>query len=368
MSTTASRRPGAALDAKAPVAIVRASAAERGRNMAGTIPKTAPEESADFVEIEFVVEHNYAGWRLDRYLCAKIRRLSRTRVQRIIAQSLVADRPLKPSSVVTPGLRFRLRRRATEEPPTPDEVPELYRDDWLLVLDKPAGLPIHPTARYHKGTLVTLLRDRYPFQADPVHRLDRETSGVIVCGRSTEACRIMMRAFAGAEVHKEYLAITEGAPVEDAFEVDAPIAEGTDLIRIAVRVDATVGKPARTRFQVLRRLQIKGEPFALLRAFPQTGRQHQIRIHLREAGFPVVGDKMYGPDAGYFDRFSKHTLEPQAWDALRLPRHALHAARIELSHPGTQQRVAFESPLPSDLVAFLESATSVGQGGPVLSV
>src|SRR5512133_4154646 len=121
----------------------------------------------DFVEIEYVVEPNYAGWRLDRYLCEKIRRLSRTRVRQIIERSLVADRPLKPSTLVRPGLRFKLRRRAREEPETPSELPEVYRDEALLVLDKPAGLPIHPTARYHKGTLVTRVKEVYGFQADP---------------------------------------------------------------------------------------------------------------------------------------------------------------------------------------------------------
>lgn len=312
-------------------------------------PQTPADE--DFVDVEFVVEPNYAGWRLDRYLCEKIRRLSRARVQRIIETSLVSERRLKPSSLVTPGLTFRLRRRAQAEPQTPTDIRELYLDDWLLVLDKPAGLPIHPTARYHKGTLVTLLRERYG-QADPAHRLDRETSGLVVCGRTTEACRRLMHAFVAGEVHKEYLALCEGAPPQDAFTVDAPIAEGTSLIRIAVRIDRAVGKPARTRFQVLERFQRGGEPFALVRAFPETGRQHQIRIHLREAGFPVVGDKMYGPDEGYFDRFSKHTLEPEAWTRLRLPRHALHAEKIRFLHPGTGQEVAFEAPLPPDLEDF----------------
>ena len=309
------------------------------------------ETPEDFVDVEFVVEPNYAGWRLDRYLCEKIRRLSRSRVQRIIQTSLICEKRLKPSSLVTPGLTFRLRRRAQAEPDTPTTIRELYQDDWLLVLDKPAGLPIHPTARYHKGTLVTLLRERYG-QADPAHRLDRETSGIIVCGRTTEACRRLMCAFVAGEVHKEYLALCEGAPREDSFTVDAPIAEGTALIRIAVRIDREVGKPARTRFEVLERFWRDGEPFSLVRAFPETGRQHQIRIHLSEAGYPVVGDKMYGPDEGYFDRFSRKTLEPEAWARLRLPRHALHAERIAFLHPGTGQEVRFEAPLPADLEDF----------------
>jgi 23S rRNA pseudouridine1911/1915/1917 synthase len=311
-----------------------------------------PNEGA-FIDLEFCVEPNYAGWRLDRYLCAKIRRLSRTRVQRIIERELVCEKKLKASSLVTAGLRFRLRRKALAEPevPPPEAVREVFSDDWLLVLDKPAGLPIHPTARYHHGTLVSQLKAR-GVEAWPAHRLDRETSGLLVCTRSVEGSQTMMRAFMDGEVHKEYLAICEGQPEGDAFEVDAPISEGTELIRIAVKIDREAGRPAQTRFEVERRFERDGARFAVLRCFPRTGRQHQIRIHLQLAGFPLVGDKMYGPDPGYFDRFSKHCLEEEAWEALRLERHALHAARLSFEHPHTGAALSFESPLPDDLRDF----------------
>lgn len=309
-----------------------------------------------FVEIPFTVEPNYAGWRLDRYLCHKIQRLSRTRAQAIIKNSLVSDRPMKASTLVKPGLTFKLRRRSLEEPDTPTEVRELYLDDHILIVDKPSGLPMHPTARYHKGTLVTLLKARYGegFRADPAHRLDRETSGLIVCGRTLHSCQRLMRSFVEGEVRKEYLAITEGSPPQDELVVDAPIAEGTDAVRVAVRIDELEGKPSRTRFVVERRFERDGARFALVRAFPQTGRQHQIRIHLHLAGFPIVGDKMYGPDMGYFDRFSRGCLEPEAWGRLRLRRHALHAAKLSFPHPHTREEVSFDAPLPDDLRAFLE--------------
>ena len=308
-----------------------------------------------YVDIPFVVEPNYAGWRLDDYLLQKLRRISRERLHGVIRRGLRCERPLKPSTLLVPGLAFRLRRRASEEPEVPTALPVLYEDGWLLVLDKPAGLPIHPTARYHKGTLVSLLRERFGLAyAEPAHRLDRETSGVVVCGRTTEACRVLGRLFMSRDVHKEYLAVCEGQPPADDFEVDAPIAEGTELVRIAVRIDPVAGKESRTRFQVLRRFTRAGEPFALLRCLPLTGRQHQIRIHLQHAGFPLVGDKMYGPDPGYFDRFSRHCLEPEAWARLRLPRQALHASRIRFPHPQTGLEAEFEAPLPQDLEDFIE--------------
>lgn len=315
-------------------------------------PEDEPPEG--YVDIHYTVEHNYVGWRLDRYLGVKIRRLSRARIQRIIERSVLGDRVLKPSTRVHPGLSFRIRRRAEDEPFTPKELPVLFQDPWLFVLDKPAGLPIHATARYQKGTLVAILRERYGERfADPAHRLDRETSGIVVCGRTTAVCSDLGKLFISRDVHKEYLAICEGHPSEDAFRVDAPIAEGTELIRIAVRIDPVAGKESRTRFQVLQRFTRDGAPFALLRCFPETGRQHQIRIHLAVAGFPLVGDKMYGGDPGIFDRFSKHRMTAEDWARMRLSRHALHAARITFPHPGTGADVTFESPLPQDLQDFV---------------
>jgi 23S rRNA pseudouridine1911/1915/1917 synthase len=325
-------------------------------------PQSSGAAPEGYIDIPYVVEPNYAGWRLERYLGEKIRRLSRARIQGIILRGLICEQRLKPSTLVYPGLSFRIRRRVSEEPETPTELPILFQDEWLLVLDKPAGLPIHPTARYHAGTLVTLLRERFGERsAEPAHRLDRETSGLVICGRTTESCRVLGRLFLSREVHKEYLAICEGHPPEDRFIVEAPIAEGTELIRIAVRIDPVEGKESRTRFQVLQRFTRDGEPFALLRCYPETGRQHQIRIHLNAAGFPLVGDKMYGPDPGYFDRFSKQCLEPEAWVRLRLPRHALHAAHISFPHPGTGERVRFDASLPADLADFIAGKPAARQ-------
>ncbi|PZR18489.1 MAG: RluA family pseudouridine synthase [Archangium gephyra] len=323
-----------------------------------------PDE-AGIVRLRYTVEPNYAGWRLDKYLCEKIRRASRTRVQEIIENDVVYERKLKPSTPVWPGLTFEVRRRVREEPTVPhmDALTQVFMDDALLVLDKPPGLPIHPTARYHHNTLVEQVKKKYGegFRADPAHRLDRETSGLVVCGRTLEACQRLMKAFHDGKVNKEYVAVVEGWPEHDEFVVDAPIAEGTELIRIAVRIDES-GRSARTRFVVQKRFERDGAKFAVLRCLPETGRQHQIRIHAQHVGFPLVGDKMYGPDPGYFDRFSKKQLEPEAWVKLRLPRQALHAATLELPHPTTRERVKFEAPLAKDLRDFIDGKPVSGMG------
>lgn len=307
--------------------------------------------------LTYTVEPNYAGWRLDKYLCEKIKRASRTRVQEIIENDLIyPERKLKASTPVWPGLTFQVRRRVREEPTVPDadEIELVFQDDDVLVVNKPAGLPIHPTARYHHNTLVEQLKKRFGegFRADPAHRLDRETSGLLVCGKTLQACQRLMKSFMDGSVDKQYLAIVEGQPPLAEFEVDAPIAEGTELIRIAVRIDQREGRPAKTRFVVEKKFERDGAKFAVVRCFPITGRQHQIRIHAMHAGFPLVGDKMYGPDPGYFDRFSKHQLEEEAWVKLRLKRQALHAAVIEFPHPVTRERVKLEAPLPKDMRDF----------------
>jgi len=308
-------------------------------------------EAADSCLVEFVVEPNYALWRLDLYLRQKLRRLSRTRIQTLIRKQLPG---LKPSSPVKPGMRLQLWRHLPREPhvPGPEALGCVFEDEDLLVLNKPAGLPVHPSARYFHNTLVAQLAERFAKPPSPAHRLDRETSGLLVCSKTPEAGRQLMRAFAASWVHKEYLAIAQGHPPEACFTIDAPIAEGTATIRIAVRI-APEGKPATTQVEVLRRFERQGSPFCLLKCMPLTGRQHQIRVHLKHAGFPLVGDKIYGPDEMYFDRFSRGLLEPGAMERLLLPRHALHASVLRFAHPRTQAPLRFESALPEDLQSFL---------------
>ena len=310
------------------------------------------------VRIPFTVEANYAGWRLDRYLQEKIRRLSRERIQYLIAHRLEAEgaRTLKPSTRVTPGLSFALLREPEPEPDTPQEFRVVHDDGALLVVDKPAGLPVHPTARYSANTFTSLARLRFPDRkVDPAHRIDRETSGLLACGAAPEVTRRLKRDFAGGRVAKTYLALALGVPAEDRFAVDAPLAlTGASAVRVRMHVHAG-GLPSVTGFEVLgRRTAPDGAPVALLACRPRTGRQHQIRAHLHHAGLPMVGDKIYGPDEAIFDRFTRREMTAADQERLRLPRHALHAWRLELPHPETRTPLLLEAPLPDDLRAFWE--------------
>jgi 23S rRNA pseudouridine1911/1915/1917 synthase len=315
-----------------------------------------PDE--EWQTVRFVVEPAYRGLRLDRYLCEKIRRLSRSKAQRIIRESLRADRRVKPATPVFPGMILTLRRRREEEPEAPEGLPVVYRDAHLLVVDKPAGLAMHPSARYLAHTLVARVRDlaQAGQKPDPAHRLDRETSGLVVCGAIPSATRSLKLAFARGNVQKAYLAIVEGWPREDRFEVALPLSVGGDTVRIRVVVDAQSGKLAHTVFSVVHRKELRGEPFALLRCEPRTGRQHQIRAHLSAVGLPIVGDKIYGRDERIFVRFTEKALTEEDKTHLRLPRHALHAAELAFSHPADGRPMRLSAPLPPDLAAFLEGA------------
>lgn len=313
------------------------------------------EAAGEFQVLTFTVEPPFRGWRVDRYLCHKLPRLSRTKAQKLIRAGLVSDLPLKPSSPVLPGMVLTMRRRREDEPPTPKVLPLLYRDEHILVFDKPAGLPIHATARYFRGTLVALARRQaLPGEKpDPAHRLDRETSGIVVCGAHPDSTRKLKAAFAShGLIQKKYLAITEGWPQEDEFEVDAPLSVGGTVIRVRVVIDRENGKPSRTLFRVVERREIQGQRFALVECSPVTGRQHQIRIHLASVGLPIVGDKIYGADERIFTRFAEFRMTEEDRRTLRMPRHALHAFHIQFPHPEDGHLFSIDAPLPEDMRSF----------------
>jgi 23S rRNA pseudouridine1911/1915/1917 synthase len=308
------------------------------------------------VRIPFEVEPNYRGWRLDAYLQQKIRRLTPEKIRFIIENRLEHDgpEPLTTSSLVSPGLRFALVREVEPEPDTPLDFDVVHDDGALIVVAKPAGLPVHPTARYHLHTFTALAKARFPARkVDPAHRLDRETSGLLACGSAPPHTSRLKAAFAGGRVEKTYLALAEGWPGEDHFTVDAPLAlTGASLVRVRMHVDAG-GAAADTAFEVLgRRTSSDGTRVSLLACRPRTGRQHQIRAHLHHAGLPLVGDKIYGRDEGIFDRFTRREMTDGDRLRLRLDRHALHAWRLTLPHPQTGNEVALEAPLPPDIAAL----------------
>jgi 23S rRNA pseudouridine1911/1915/1917 synthase len=312
------------------------------------------------VERRFAVAEEYAGFRLDHFLKRMIPRLSRTRLQEIIRTQLErvappADgRPLKPSTPVAAGEAYVIRRPARPEPPCPRTFTVLYDDPHLMVIDKPAGLPVHISAKFYFNTLTRVLEERYPGQGLQIcHRLDRETSGVLVVARGKAAAAALKGQFARHAVRKTYLAVARGRPPWPGQElIDLPLGLVDDPgaligIRMEVRADAL---PARTLVEVRERRR----DCALVACVPVTGRQHQIRAHLAVVGHPIVGDKLYGHGDRAFADYCERGLTDDLLARFELPRHALHAAAVRLRHPATGGELEVTSPLPADLRDYLD--------------
>src|SRR5450755_585790 len=205
--------------------------------------------------VEFVVGVDCHGWRLDTYLSHRVASLSRAQARQLIQAGISSvGRTPKPSSRVHAGLRFSVERPILDEPPLPDSIPIVFQDDALLVLDKPAGLPIHPTGRYYRFTLTSYLRREGGAKADPAHRLDRETSGLVLCGKGTAATAALKAAFARGRIEKTYLALVEGWPEPERFTIDLPLQLEGGTIR--VRMATGQGKAAVT--EVVQRARLQG--------------------------------------------------------------------------------------------------------------
>jgi 23S rRNA pseudouridine1911/1915/1917 synthase len=305
------------------------------------------------VSFRVEVTEALAGKRLDRALAEIRSDLSRVQIRRLIESGAitVCSRRAK----VAHRLRTGERVEGSVPAPVPlDLAPEAiplaiaYEDAHLLVIDKPAGLVVHPAAGHQRGTLVHALlhhcRDLAgiggALRPGIVHRLDKDTSGLLVVAKSDAAHRALTQQFRERSVDREYLALVRGSPGAETGTVDAEIRRHpSDRKRFTAdpRVRQGEARRAVTHWSVARRL---GE-FALLRVRLETGRTHQIRVHLASVGLPVAGDPVYGGGRRPASR-------------LGLRRQALHAARLGFAHPKSGERLSFESPLPDDLRRALE--------------
>jgi len=299
-----------------------------------------------------------AGMRLDLFVQTQLKRTSRTRTQTIIRRSAfdAEGKKLAANDRVTAEQRVLLWREPWDEIAVPTDLPVIYEDDHLFAIAKPAGVPVHPSARYHRNTVVKLLAlTRQGENFTLAHRLDRETSGVLLLAKTREADRGIKRQLERrTTVDKQYLAITWGAPEGDAFRLDLPLEiDEASRLRVRMRVaPAGSGLTAATRITVLRRARRGDRDYALVQCDLETGRQHQIRVHLAAIGCPVVGDKLYGPDPEIFARGADQTLTDDDRTLLEIDRHALHAWRLAFDHPVLGHRVAIEAPLANDMAAF----------------
>jgi 23S rRNA pseudouridine1911/1915/1917 synthase len=300
--------------------------------------------SEDYREVEFVAEA--AGERLDKVLAAYFEDLSRVQVQDLIREGMVTvnARPVKAAYRIEGGetVRVKIPVPEADQGPKPEAISLelLYENDHVAVIDKPAGMVVHPAFSHKSGTLVNAVLARWPEiaqfsppdRAGIVHRLDKETSGVILVAKTSEALEELRAQFKGRAVEKRYIGLVEGLPQTPQGLIDAPIGRDPhQRKRMAVTRD---GREAVTEYHVL-------ETYAhhsLLEVFPKTGRTHQIRVHLAFIGCPVVGDNVYGPRK----------------QRIKMKRHFLHAAAITFTLPGSEEALTIESPLPTSLQNVLD--------------
>ena len=300
------------------------------------------------------VERGGARQRLDRYLTSLGRWGSRARIQRLIADGHVRidGLPAKAGATLRTG-------QVIEVQPAPADLPShveaepialdiLYEDEWLLVINKPPGMVVHPAPGHWRGTIVSALLHHWqgtrpgldPLRPGIVHRLDKDTSGVLVIAKDPDTLADLGKQFHDREVEKQYIAVVWGRVRQRHGTISAPIGRNpVHRKRMTVRGG---GREAVTTYEVIG----GSDDVSMVRLFPKTGRTHQLRVHLAALGHPIVGDAVYGRSRGKAG--SEH-----------IDRHALHAERISFRHPHTGMQLNFAAPLAADLVPLWRRCTTV---------
>jgi 23S rRNA pseudouridine1911/1915/1917 synthase len=334
--------------------------------------------SAEFRVIELQIPAELSGFRLDRALARLLPEHSRTRIKEWIeaGQVHIGRLPCKPKDPVSAGARVTVRMAAEPAAAADAVMPEhiplavVHEDRDVLVIDKPVGLVVHPGAGNPRHTLQNALLGWDPRlaalpRAGIIHRLDKDTSGLLMIARTPEAHTVLTRELMARSISREYLAVCVGV-MTSGGTIDQPIGRHrSDRLRMAVRGD---GRPATTHYRVLERF--RAHSYLSVRLL--TGRTHQIRLHLAHLKYPVAGDPVYG---GRFGR--PRGAGEELVEFLRTFGHqALHAARLAFDHPRTGKRLTLETPVPADFARLLEllradaraaahQAAARGSAGPV---
>lgn len=296
--------------------------------------------------------------RLDRFISRELDFFTRDEWKFEIEDSriLVNNEAIKnPHRKINPGDVVTYLCRKREEPEIDANYEIIYEDEHVFAVNKTGNLPIHPSGIYFKNTLISLMQDRYGLKLYPIHRLDRETSGIILVGKTSEASRLYQQNLANAS--KEYNAIVFGK-FPGNLSVDMPIGYAYDTSKIEDFSDKV--KKKRAAFQSAPEKAFtefisieSNEKYSLIKALPKTGRLHQIRVHLNYAGFPIIGDKLYGFDEKCYLEFLQTGITKSILSKVMMERCCLHARKLRIKNPFTNQDCCFEAPLLKDMENFI---------------
>ncbi|MFH2205027.1 MAG: RluA family pseudouridine synthase [Elusimicrobiota bacterium] len=304
----------------------------------------------EYIEVPFRVSERpeTAGGRLDAFLAERLQTHSRSLVQKFIREGRVFLRGRRAKASTRVGVRDTvfIRYPPRREGPSPHAgLPVLFEDEHLLAVNKPGDVLSHPAGKIVRNAATTILAAQFPGERlHLVHRLDRETSGILLFAKNPGAAFRLARQFEERTVSKEYLAVVHGVVGFGERTVDEPIGPEGGRIRVRQAVDRGRGQPATTHF---RRLAAGGR-YSLVRAAPRSGRLHQIRVHLAWLGHPVLGDKLYFGGGAYFLKMTERELGAEDFGILGAKRQLLHAGRLSIRHPGNAKLLMLEAPPPED--------------------
>lgn len=324
------------------------------------------QEAPQIKEVIFDIKKVFDDKRIDRYLASRLPDYSRTFLQKLVKEGavLVNGRTVKSSYDIQKGDLISVRVPVLEESKVvPEDIPIniVYEDDYLMLINKPYDMVVHPAGGHPSGTLVNALafhcqnlsQVNGPLKAGIVHRLDRDTSGIMLTIKSDAVHSHIAMQFEKRYVKKEYLAVVEGELMLDSDEISLPIARHKiDTQKMAVRHD--IGKEAVSIYEVIERFR----GYTLVKVMPKTGRTHQIRVHMRAIGHPVVADFMYGSQESCYlsDLLQK---EREDGEVPIIERQALHAHRIEFFHPIQNKKMEFKVDMPEDISTLVNALRDV---------